>query len=173
MNRVAITGMGIVSSIDNNMESVLSSLKNQKSGIIFSDELKELNLRSQVIGNVDIDAAQYLTRKQLRFLSPVASFCAIAMQQVIEMSGLNKTDISNKNTGLIVGSGSASNDNVINAYETFKQKGIKGIDPFRILKTMSSTASANLASLFKIKGLSYSISAACVTSSHCIGSAFE
>ncbi|WP_245394583.1 beta-ketoacyl synthase N-terminal-like domain-containing protein [Isorropodon fossajaponicum symbiont] len=86
------------------------------------------------------------------------------------MSGLNKTDISNKNTGLIVGSGSASNDNVINTYETFKQKGIKGIDPFRILKTMSSTASANLASLFKIKGLSYSISA---TSSHCIGSAFE
>jgi 3-oxoacyl-[acyl-carrier-protein] synthase-1 len=95
------------------------------------------------------------------------------MQQAVETSGLNEAEISNQNTGLIVGSGSASNDNVISAYETLRNKGAKKIDPFRILKTMSSTASANLASLFKIKGLSYSISAACATSSHCIGNAFE
>jgi 3-oxoacyl-[acyl-carrier-protein] synthase-1 len=170
---VAITGMGIVSSIGNDINAVLSSLKNCTSGITPSEELKELNLRSQVIGNIDIDVNQYLTKKQRRFLSPVASLCAITMQQAVETSGLNEAEISNQNTGLIVGSGSASNDNVISAYETLRNKGAKKIDPFRILKTMSSTASANLASLFKIKGLSYSISAACATSSHCIGNAFE
>jgi 3-oxoacyl-[acyl-carrier-protein] synthase-1 len=165
--------MGIVSSIGNDINAVLSSLKNCTSGITPSEELKELNLRSQVIGNIDIDVNQYLTKKQRRFLSPVASLCAITMQQAVETSGLNEAEISNQNTGLIVGSGSASNDNVISAYETLRNKGAKKIDPFRILKTMSSTASANLASLFKIKGLSYSISAACATSSHCIGNAFE
>ncbi|CAC9558164.1 3-oxoacyl-[acyl-carrier-protein] synthase, KASI (EC 2.3.1.41) [uncultured Gammaproteobacteria bacterium] len=173
LERVAITGMGIVSSIGNDINAVLSSLKNCTSGITPSEELKELNLRSQVIGNIDIDVNQYLTKKQRRFLSPVASLCAITMQQAVETSGLNEAEISNQNTGLIVGSGSASNDNVISAYETLRNKGAKKIDPFRILKTMSSTASANLASLFKIKGLSYSISAACATSSHCIGNAFE
>ncbi len=173
LERVAITGMGIVSSIGNDINAVLSSLKNCTSGITPSEELKELNLRSQVIGNIDIDVNQYLTKKQRRFLSPVASLCAITMQQAVETSGLNEAEISNQNTGLIVGSGSASNDNVISAYETLRNKGAKKIDPFGILKTMSSTASANLASLFKIKGLSYSISAACATSSHCIGNAFE
>jgi 3-oxoacyl-[acyl-carrier-protein] synthase-1 len=125
--------MGIVSSIGNDTNAILSALKNQTSGIAFSEEFKELNLRSQVIGNIDIDVSQYLTKKQRRFLSPVASFCAIAMQQAVEISGLNESQISNQDTGLIVGSGSASNDNVISAYETLKNKGAKKIDPFRIL----------------------------------------
>ncbi len=173
LKRVVITGLGIVSSIGNDTSAVLSSLKNHTSGIVFSEKLKELNLRSQVIGDINIDISQYLTKKQRRFLSPVASLCAIAMSQAVANSGLSEAQISNQNTGLIVGSGSASNDNVIDAYETLKTKGAKKIDPFKILKTMSSTASANLTSLFKIKGLSYSISAACATSSHCIGNAFE
>lgn len=173
LKRVVITGLGIVSSIGNDTSAVLSSLKNHTSGIVFSEKLKEFNLRSQVIGDINIDISQYLTKKQLRFLSPVASLCAIAMSQAVANSGLSEAQISNQNTGLIVGSGSASNDNVIDAYETLKTKGAKKIDPFKILKTMSSTASANLTSLFKIKGLSYSISAACATSSHCIGNAFE
>jgi 3-oxoacyl-[acyl-carrier-protein] synthase-1 len=173
LERVAITGLGIVSSIGNDTKTALSSLKNHTSGIVFSKQLKELNLRSQVIGNIEIDLSQHLTKKQRRFLSPVAALCAIAMQQAVLSSGLNEAEISNPNTGLVVGSGSASNDNVISAYETLKTKGAEKIDPFRILKTMSSTASANLTSLFKIKGLSYSISAACATSAHCIGNAFE
>jgi 3-oxoacyl-[acyl-carrier-protein] synthase-1 len=173
VNRVAITGMGITSSIGNNCSSILNSLQNNISGISLSPKLQELGIRSQIVGDVDIDFNEYFTRKELRLLSPVAALSNIAMKEAIEMSNLTESEISSDMTGLIVGSGSASNKNVIDAYNTFVEKGIRFVDPFRILKTMGSTTSASLTSNFKIKGISYSISAACSTSSHSIGNAFN
>ncbi|UAA37502.1 beta-ketoacyl-ACP synthase I [Paraneptunicella aestuarii] len=173
MRRAVITGLGIVSSIGNNQEEVLESLRTGKSGISRAEEFAELNLRSQVWGNVDIDTKALIDRKALRFMGDAAAFAYIAMQQAIEDSGLEESDISNPRTGLIAGSGGASSKWQVEAADILREKGVKKVGPYMVPRTMSSTVSACLATPFQIKGVNYSMSSACATSAHCIGAALE
>lgn len=173
MRRAVITGLGIVSSIGNNQEEVLESLRTGRSGISRSEEFAELNLRSQVWGNVDIDTKALIDRKALRFMGDAAAYAYIAMQQAIEDSGLEESDVSNPRTGLIAGSGGASSKWQVEAADILREKGVKKVGPYMVPRTMSSTVSACLATPFKIKGVNYSMSSACATSAHCIGAALE
>ena len=173
MRQVVVTGMGIVSCIGNNKEEVLESLKNGKSGISFSDEYKELGFRSQVFGKPTLDPEEYLEKKVRRFMGHGAAWNYIAMQQAIDDSGLESSDVINEKTGLIMGSGGPSTKALIEAADITRNKGPKRVGPFAVPKAMSSTNSATLATPFGIKGINYSISSACATSSHCIGNAFE
>ena len=173
MKRVVITGLGIVCSLGNNKQEVHSALKNATSGIRFCDEYAELGFRSQVAGMLNIDASQLIDRKTYRFMGDAAAYSYIAMQQAIEDAGLEPSLVSNELTGLVVGSGGASTENVVKAADILRSRGAKKIGPYMVTKTMSSTTSACLATPFKIKGLSYSISSACATSAHCIGNAAE
>ncbi|MDC0197296.1 beta-ketoacyl-ACP synthase I [Candidatus Thioglobus sp.] len=174
MNRVVITGMGIVSSLGTNKLEVLESLKSAKSGIEFSEKYQEMGLRSNVHGSIsEIDTGEVIDRKTLRFMADAAIYNAIALDEAIKESGLSDEMISHDRTGLIMGSGGASNVNVIEAADILKEKGIKRVGPYRVPRTMGSTTSACLSTLFKIKGINYSISSACSTSAHCIGNAME
>ncbi len=174
MNRVVITGMGIVSSLGTNKTEVLESLKSAKSGIEFSEKYSEMGLRSQVHGSIsEIDTSEVIDRKMLRFMADAAIFNAIALDEAIKDSGLSEDMISNERTGLIMGSGGASNKNIVEAADILREKGIKRVGPYRVPRAMGSTTSACLSTLFKIKGINYSISSACSTSAHCIGNAME
>jgi len=173
MKRVVITGMGIVSSIGNNVEEVLSSLKAGKSGITGSEQFKEQGLRSQVWGNLKMNPADHIDRKQMRFMGDAAAFAYLSMEQAIADSGLTEDQVSNDRTGIVAGSGGASSLNQVVATDTLRNKGVKRIGPYMVPRTMSSTVSACLATPFKIRGVNYSISSACATSAHCIGHAME
>jgi 3-oxoacyl-[acyl-carrier-protein] synthase-1 len=174
MNRVVVTGMGIVSSLGSNKTEVLKSLKTAKSGIVFSEKYAEMGLRSHVHGSIaEVDTSELIDRKMLRFMADAAIFNAIALDEAIKESGLSQEMISNERTGLIMGSGGASNQNIVEAADILRKKGIKRVGPYRVPRTMGSTTSACLSTLFKIKGVNYSISSACSTSAHCIGNAME
>ena len=173
MRQVVVTGIGIVSCIGNNKDEVLKSLKDGKSGITHSSEHQELGFRSQVYGKPTLDPEEYLEKKERRFMGNGAAWNYIAMQQAIEDSGLENSDIINENTGLIMGSGGPSTKALIEAADITREKGPKRVGPFAVPKAMSSTNSATLATPFGIKGINYSISSACATSSHCIGNAYE
>ena len=174
MKRVVVTGMGIVSSLGNNKSEVLESLKKTKSGIEFSEQYAEMGLRSNVYGSIsEIDTSDVIDRKMLRFMADAAIYNAVALDEAIKQSGLSPEIVSNERTGLIMGSGGASNQNVVEAADILREKGIKRVGPYRVPRAMGSTTSACLSTLFKIKGINYSISSACSTSAHCIGNAME
>jgi 3-oxoacyl-[acyl-carrier-protein] synthase-1 len=173
MRRVVVTGMGIVSSIGNNTQEVLAALREAKSGVVRADKYVELGFRSQVHGAPSLDASEAVDRRAMRFLGGGAAWNHVAMEQAIRDAGLEETEVSNVRTGIVMGSGGPSTRAIVEAADTARSKGPKRVGPFAVPKAMSSTASATLATWFKIKGLSYSISSACATSNHCIGNAFE
>ena len=173
MRRVVITGMGIVSSIGNNTQEVLSSLREARSGIVQADDYVKYGFRSQVHGSLKINIEEVLHRKTRRFMGDGAAYAYIAMEQAIKDAGLEPHEVSNERTGAILGSGGASTKAIVAAADITREKGPKRIGPLAVPKAMSSTISANLSTLFKIKGPSFSISSACTTSTHCIGSAVE
>ncbi|HRP34372.1 MAG TPA: beta-ketoacyl-ACP synthase I [Gammaproteobacteria bacterium] len=173
MRRVVVTGFGIVSSIGNNRDEVLDSLRSGRSGIRFNEEYRELGFRSHVYGPVEIDLAAMIDRKLKRFMSDSAGYTYVAMQQAIAQAGLEEGDISNPRSGLIVGSGGASTENVFWTADTVRQKGARKVGPYMVTRCMSSAIAANLATAFKVKGVSYTISSACATSAHCIGNGAE
>ena len=173
MRRVVITGLGIVSSIGNNKQEVIDSLRAGKSGIEFIPEYEELGFRSHVAGTVDINTEELIDRKLRRFMGNSAAYNYIAMKEAIEDSGLEDAMVSNVRTGLIAGSGGASTENVALAIDTLRAKGLRRVGPYMVPRTMSSTNSACLATPFKILGVNYSISSACSTSAHCIGNGSE
>src|SRR5579862_7993669 len=173
MRRVVVTGMGIVSSIGNNTQEVLASLREAKSGIVRADKYAELGFRCQVHGAPTLDPAEAVDRRAMRFLGGGAAWNHVAMEQAIRDSGLDETDVSNERTGLIMGSGGPSTRTIVESADVARSKGPKRVGPFAVPKAMSSTASATLSTWFKIKGVNYSISSACATSNHCIGNAYE
>ncbi|MDP3660927.1 beta-ketoacyl-ACP synthase I [Phenylobacterium sp.] len=173
MRRVAITGIGIVSSIGADAAEVLQSLREAKSGVRFSPEYAELGFRSQVHAPPQIEWESMVDRRAARFLAQGTAYGHIAMEQAIADAGLTETEVSNERTGLIIGAGGPSTKTIIEAAQTAKERGPKRVGPFAVPKAMSSGASATLATWFKIRGLNFSISSACATSTHCIGSAYE
>jgi len=173
MRRVVVTGLGVVSSIGNNQQEVLESLRQGRSGIVFAEEYAEHGFRSQVHGALKIDLEQHVDRKLRRFMGDGAAFNYVAMNEAIADAGLDQGDVSNPRTGLIVGSGGPSTSNQVQAADIARERGVKRIGPYMVPRCMSSTNSANLATAFQIKGMSYSISSACSTSAHCIGNACE
>lgn len=173
MRRVVVTGMGIVSSIGNNTQEVLASLREGRSGIVRAEKYAELGFRCQVHGAPKLDATEVVDRRALRFLGGGAAWNHIAMEQAIRDAGLTEHEISNERTGIVMGSGGPSTRAIVEAADIARDKGPKRIGPFAVPKAMSSTASATLATWFKIKGVNYSISSACATSNHCIGNAME
>ena len=168
MRRVAITGIGIVSSIGNNVEEVTNALRNGTSGIVAAPEYTELGFRSQVHGTVKLDVAKHIDRKQLRFMGEGAAYAVLAMEQAIADAGLDDHLVSHVKTGLVAGSGGPSTANLLAAFDITREKGPKRIGPYMVPRCMSSTVSACIATFFKIKGINYSISSACSTSAHCI-----
>jgi 3-oxoacyl-[acyl-carrier-protein] synthase-1 len=168
MRRVAITGIGIVSSIGNNVSEVTNSLRNGTSGIVAAPEYTELGFRSQVHGNVKLDVADHVDRKQLRFMGEGAAYAVLAMEQAIADAGLEDHQVSNERSGLVAGSGGPSTANLLAAFDITREKGPKRIGPYMVPRCMSSTVSACIATFFKIRGINYSISSACSTSAHCI-----
>ncbi len=173
MRRVVVTGMGIVSSIGNNTQEVLASLREAKSGIVSAEKYAELGFRCQVHGAPRLDPEEVVDRRAMRFLGGGAAWNHVAMEQAIRDSGLEEADVSNERSGIVMGSGGPSCRAIIEAADTARSKGPKRVGPFAVPKAMSSTASATLATWFKIKGVNYSISSACATSNHCIGNAAE
>ena len=173
MRRVVVTGMGIVSSIGNNTQEVTASLREAKSGIGAAPDYAELGFRCQVHGAPDLDAASVVDRRAMRFHGGGTAWNHIAMEQAIADAGLDEELVSDERTGMIMGSGGPSTRAIVDAADTAREKSVKRIGPFAVPKAMSSTAQATLGTWFKIKGLSYSISSACATSSHCIGNAAE
>jgi len=174
MRRVGVTGIGIVSSIGNNANEVTASLREAKSGIVAAPEYAELGFRCQVHGKPDIDWEAMVDRRAARFLAPGTAYGHVAFEQALADSGLEKDEVSNERTGLIVGSGGPSTRAIVNAADTTREKhSPKRIGPFAVPKAMSSGPSATLATWFEIKGINYSISSACATSTHCIGAAAE
>jgi 3-oxoacyl-[acyl-carrier-protein] synthase-1 len=173
MRRVVVTGMGIVSSIGNTTQEVLANLREAKSGISRADKYAELGFRSQVHGAPSLDASEVVDRRAMRFHGGGTAWNHVAMEQAIRDSGLEESDVSNERTGIIMGSGGPSARAIVEAADTTRSKGPKRVGPFAVPKSMSSTASATLATWFKIRGMNYSISSACATSNHCIGNAAE
>ncbi|SIQ73747.1 beta-ketoacyl-ACP synthase I [Aquipseudomonas alcaligenes] len=174
MRRVVITGMGLVSSLGNDLESVTRHLREGRSGIRFNPTYAEVGMRSQVCGAVPLDMdALNIDRKVKRFMGDAAAYAYLALQQAIKDAGLNNAQVSHPRTGLIAGSGGASAFNQMEAMDILREKGIARVGPFRVPRTMSNTVSACLATPFRIKGLSYSIASACASSAHCIGHAME
>jgi 3-oxoacyl-[acyl-carrier-protein] synthase I len=173
MRRVVITGMGIVSSIGNNTQEVLASLREAKSGVVRADKYAELGFRCQVHGAPTLDASESVDRRAMRFLGGGTAWNHVAMEQAIRDSGLEQNEISNERTGLIMGSGGPSTRAIVESADVTRAKGPKRVGPFAVPKAMCSTASAALSTWFKIKGVNYSISSACATSNHCIGNGFE
>ena len=173
MRRVVITGMGIVSSIGNNTQEVLTSLREARSGIIAAPRYAELGFRSQIHGEPTLDPSEIVDRRAMRFHAQGTAWNHVAMDQAIADAGLEEKDISNERTGIIMGSGGPSARTLVESADIAREKGPKRVGPFAVPKSMSSTASATLATWFKIKGVNYSISSACATSNHCVGNAYE
>jgi 3-oxoacyl-[acyl-carrier-protein] synthase I len=173
MRRVVVTGMGIVSSIGNNTQEVLASLREAKSGVVRAEKYNELGFRCQVHGAPTLNPEEAIDRRAMRFLGGGAAWNHVAMEQAMRDAGLAESDISNERTGIIMGSGGPSTRAIVEAADIARTKGPKRVGPFAVPKAMSSTASATLATWFKIKGVNYSISSACATSNHCIGNATE
>jgi len=173
MRRVVVTGMGIVSSIGNNTQEVLASLREARSGVVRTEKYAELGFRCHVHGAPTLDPSESIDRRAMRFLGGGAAWNHVAMEQAIRDAGLEANEVSNERTGIIMGSGGPSTRAIVEAADTARGKGPKRIGPFAVPKAMSSTASATLGTWFKIKGVSYSISSACATSNHCIGNAYE
>src|SRR6202142_3664304 len=173
MRRVVVTGMGIVSSIGNNTQEVLASLREAKSGISRAEDYAKLGFRCQVQGAPTLNPADAVDRRAMRFLGGGAAWNHVAMEQAIRDSGLTDNEVSHERTGIIMGSGGPSTRTIVESADITRSKGPKRVGPFAVPKAMSSTASATLATWFKIKGVNYSISSACATSNHCIGNAFE
>ena len=173
MRRVVVTGIGIVSSIGNNSQEVLASLREGRSGVVRAEKYAELGFRSQVHGAPTLNPESMVDRRAMRFHGGGTAWNHVAMDQAIQDAGLSETEISNERTGLIMGSGGPSVRTIIEAADITRTKGPKKVGPFAVPKAMSSTASATLATWFKIKGVNYSISSACATSNHCIGNAYE
>ena len=173
MRRVVVTGMGIISSIGNNLDDVLSSLKTATPGIVFAEDYAKLGFRCQVHGAPTLDPFSVLDRRVTRFMGRGAAWNYLAMQQAIAQAGLEEKDIQNPRTGIIMGSGGPSTRTLVEAADTTREKGPRRIGPLAVPKCMSSTASATLATPFGIKGVNYSITSACATSKHCIGNAVE
>ena len=173
MRRVVITGMGIVSCIGNNEKDIVKNLKEMKSGISKAEEYKEFNFRSLIHGKPNINLEEKIDRRILRFMGEGAAYNYVSLDDAIKDSGLEEKDISNERTGIIVGSGGPSVKNLLLATDIAREKGSRKVGPYMVPRTMSSTNSATLSTPFKIKGVNYSISSACSTSSHCIGNAAE
>jgi len=173
VRRVVVTGIGIVSSIGNNKQEVLESLREGRSGIRFSEKYAELGFRSHVEGSIEINTEELIDRKLRRFMGDAAAFNYIAMKEALDDAGLSEDEISDPRIGIIVGSGGASHENTVLTADILREKGIRRVGPYMVTKTMGSTVSANLATAYKIKGVNYSISSACSTSAHCIGNAME
>ena len=173
MRRVVVTGIGVVSPIGNDKAEVTESLKTGRSGITFAPEYKEMGFRSHVHGSLKLNLEDRIDRKLLRFMGDGAGYNYLAMEEAIADSGLETSDISNPRTGLVMGSGGPSTRNMMQAFDTAREKSPKRVGPYMVPRVMSSTNSANLSTIYKIKGLSYSISSACSTSSHCIGNGVE
>jgi 3-oxoacyl-[acyl-carrier-protein] synthase-1 len=173
MRRVVVTGMGVVSSIGHNNQEVLESLRQGRSGFEFAEDYRDLGFRSQVRGAIHLNLAELIDRKILRFMGDAAAFSYLAMREAIADANLSEQLVSNPRAGLIMGSGGASPQNIVLAADTLRGKGLRKVGPYMVPRTMSSTISACLATPFKIKGVSYSISSACASSAHCIGNACE
>jgi 3-oxoacyl-[acyl-carrier-protein] synthase-1 len=173
MRRVVVTGLGIVSSIGNNQAEVVESLREGRSGIEFCEEYAEMGFRSRIHGSINIDLTALVDRKIRRFMGDGAAYNYVAMQQAIEDSGLEPTDVSNERTGIVMGSGGPSTSNLVEAADIVRASGVRKVGPYRVPRAMCSTNSATLATPFAIKGYNYSISSACSTSAHCIGNATE
>ena len=173
MKRVVVTGIGIVSSIGNNKAEVLGALKNGKSGIEHCPEYADLEFRSHVHGSINIDLDVLIDRKLKRFMGDSAAYCYVAMQEAIEDALLDENNISNNRTGLIVGQGGSSNENMLDVIDTLRSRGARKVGPTMVPRIMTSSNSACLSVAHKIKGVNYSISSACATSAHCIGNAYE
>ena len=173
MKRVVISGIGIVSCLGNDKTAVLDSLQQGRSGIKFQQEYADIGMRSHVAGSVDINIDDFIDRKVKRFMGDAAAFSYIAMQQAIDDAKLDQNLVSNIRTGIIMGSGGASSCNQVAAADIMREKGIRRVGPYMVPRTMASTVSACLATPYKIKGVNYSISSACATSTHCIGNAYE
>lgn len=174
MRRVVVTGMGIVSCLGTDKDSVLASLKEGKSGIKFQQEYADMGFRSHVAGSVDdLEIDELIDRKLRRFMGNAAAYSYISMAQAIEDAGLTEEQVSNVRTGLIAGSGGASSADIVETADILRDKGVRRVGPYRVTRTMGSTVSACLATPFKIKGVNYSITSACATSAHCIGNAME
>jgi 3-oxoacyl-[acyl-carrier-protein] synthase-1 len=173
MRRVVVTGIGIVSSIGNNRQEVTEALRQGRSGIDFSEEYRELGFRSHVYGSIKLNVDDLIDRKVRRFMGDGAAFNYLAMQEAILDAGLRENEVSNPRTGLVMGSGGPSTANLLLAWDSFREKGVKKVGPYMVPRTMSNTNSACLATPFRIKGVNYSISSACATSAHCIGNGAE
>ncbi|MDH4107074.1 MAG: beta-ketoacyl-ACP synthase I [Gammaproteobacteria bacterium] len=173
MRRVVVTGLGVVSCLGNSKAEVIDSLRAGRSGIRANETFREMGLRSQVAGSVDIDVDSLIDRRARRFMGDAAAFAFISMQQAIKDSGLEPGDVSNPMTGIIASSGGASSSNIVKSADIAREKGVRKIGPYMVPRTMSSTVSACLATPFHIKGLNYSITSACATSAHCVGAGVE
>jgi 3-oxoacyl-[acyl-carrier-protein] synthase-1 len=173
MRRVVVTGMGIVSSIGNNTQEVLASLREARSGISKAEDFAKYGFRCQVQGAPSLNPEELVDRRAMRFHAKGTAWNHVAMDQAIRDAGLEENEISNERTGIIMGSGGPSTRIILEAGDITREKGPKRIGPFAVPKAMSSTASATLATWFKIKGVNYSISSACATSNHCVGNAYE
>lgn len=173
MKRVVVTGMGIVSCIGNDVDTVTESLKTGRSGISFNQEYADIGMRSHISGSPEINLADHIDRKAIRFMGDAAGYAYVSMAQAIKDAGLTEEQISNPRTGLVAGSGGADSGSQTESANIMREKGLKRVGPYRVTQTMGSTVSACLATPFKIKGVNYSISSACATSAHCIGNAME
>jgi 3-oxoacyl-[acyl-carrier-protein] synthase-1 len=173
MQRVVVTGLGIVSCLGNGVKAVIESLREGRSGISFRQEYADLGMRSRVAGAPSIELSDFIDRKQLRFMAAAAAYTFISMQQAIADAGLEATEVSNLRTGIIAGSGGSSTKSQVEAADILRERGIRRVGPYRVTQGMGSTVSACLATPFAIKGVNFSISSACSTSAHCIGAAME
>ena len=173
MRRVVITGIGAVSCIGNTRDEIVASLRAGRSGIVANESFREMGLRSNVSGSVDIDIAEHIDRKIRRFMGDAAAYGYIAMRDAIADAGLTDAEVSNERTGLIASSGGASSENIIGSSDALRNRGVRKIGPYMVPRSMSSSVSACLATPYKIKGVNYSITSACATSAHCIGAAAE
>ena len=173
MKRVVVTGIGIVSCLGNDKESVLESLKAGRSGIRHNSSYEEIGMRSHVSGSVQIDTSELIDRKILRFMGDASAYAYLAMEQAISDANLKEDEVSNFRSGLVVGSGGGSSEEQLESMDIMREKGLRRVGPYRVTRTMSSTTSACLATPFKIKGVNYTISSACATSAHCIGHGAE
>ncbi|WP_045223829.1 beta-ketoacyl-ACP synthase I [Methyloterricola oryzae] len=171
--RVVVTGIGVVSSIGNNRAEVTAALRDGKSGLALSEEYRDLNFRSHVYGPLRLDPDELIDRKVRRFMGDGAAYNYLAMQEAIADAGLEAGEVSNPRSGLIMGSGGPSTSNMLLAWDSFREKGVKKVGPYMVPRSMSNTNSACLATPFKIQGVNYSISSACATSAHCVGNAAE
>ncbi len=173
MKRAVITGIGIVSCLGNSKEEVSESLKAGRSGITFNESYKEAGLRSHVSGSINLDLAEHIDRKLLRFMGDAAGYAYLSMRQAVDDAKIDEKLLTSERTGIIMGSGGASTTNVVESVDIARERGVKRVGPYRVTRTMNSSVNACLSTAFKIRGLNYSITSACATSAHCIGHAWE